>query len=104
MEESGAQGSTGEREYLKVNCGQLRAADAGRKVQLNGWVHRRRDQGALIFIDVRDRDGITQVVLNRETDPQAHRIAEEVRSEYVLRVEGEVRLRGAERINPNLST
>src|SRR5438876_3622171 len=93
-----------ERAYTKVSCGQLRAADMGRLVQLNGWVHRRRDQGALIFIDVRDRDGITQVVFNRETEPQAHHTAEEVRSEYVLSVEGQVALRGAERANPNLDT
>jgi aspartyl-tRNA synthetase len=91
-------------EYGKVSCGGLRAQDEGRNVRLNGWVHRRRDQGALIFIDLRDRDGITQVVFNRETNPEAHRVAEEVRSEYVLRVEGEVRLRGADRVNPNLAT
>ncbi len=90
--------------YRKVNCGELRAADVERKVQLNGWVHRRRDQGALIFIDLRDRWGMTQVVFNRETNPQAHSIAEEVRSEYVLRVEGTVTLRGADRVNPNLAT
>lgn len=90
--------------YTKVNCGQLTAAEDGRKVQLNGWVNRRRDQGALIFIDLRDRDGITQVVFNREQNPQAHAIAEDVRAEYVLRVEGAVVLRGADRINPNLAT
>jgi len=90
--------------YTKVTCGQLRAGDENRKVQLNGWVHRRRDQGALIFIDLRDRWGITQVVFNRETNPQAHRIAEEVRSEYVLRVEAGVKLRGAKRVNPILDT
>src|SRR3954454_17257943 len=83
--------------YQKVNCGELRAEDVGRTVQLNGWVHRRRDQGALIFIDLRDRWGITQVVLNRETNPEAHRVAEQVRSEYVLRVEGKVALRGPDR-------
>src|SRR5438067_6938876 len=88
----------------KVTCGQLRAADAGRFVQLNGWVHRRRDQGALIFIDLRDRWGMTQVVFNRETNPAAHKVAEEVRSEYVIRVEGVVSLRGSERVNPNLET
>src|SRR5438270_12194829 len=90
--------------YVRLNCGELRATDVGRKVQLNGWVHRRRDQGALIFIDLRDRWGMMQIVFNRETNPQAHAIAEEVRSEYVLRVEGSVTLRGADRINPNLAT
>src|SRR5438270_13038535 len=68
--------------YTKLNCGQLRASYEGRKVQLNGWVHRRRDQGALIFIDLRDRWGMTQMVFNRETEPQAHRVAEEARNEY----------------------
>jgi aspartyl-tRNA synthetase len=91
-------------EQIKVTCGELQARDEGRAVQLNGWVHRRRDQGALIFIDLRDRFGITQVVFNRETEPEAHHVAEEVRSEYVLRVEGTVAHRGAERTNPNLAT
>src|SRR5687767_7651162 len=90
--------------YEKVNCGQLRAADAGRKVRLSGWVHRRRDQGALIFVDLRDRDGITQIVFNRETDPASHDVAEELRSEYVLQVEGRAAPRGADRVNPNLDT
>ncbi len=90
--------------YRKVSCGQLRLSDAGSSVRLSGWVHRRRDQGALIFIDLRDRDGLTQVVFNRETDPGAHSIAEEVRSEYVLQVEGTVHERGDERANPNLET
>jgi aspartyl-tRNA synthetase len=90
--------------YRKVSCGQLRLADAGSSVRLSGWVHRRRDQGALIFIDLRDRDGLTQVVFNRETDPDSHSIAEEVRSEYVLQVEGTVHERGEERANPNLAT
>jgi aspartyl-tRNA synthetase len=90
--------------YTKVNCGQLRAADTARQVRVNGWVHRRRDQGALIFIDLRDHDGITQVVFNRENNPGAHGIAEGVRSEYVLRVDGTVQERGADRINPNLAT
>jgi aspartyl-tRNA synthetase len=73
-------------------------------VRLDGWVHRRRDQGALIFIDLRDHWGITQVVFNREDNPEAHRIAEEARSEYVLRVQGNVEARGADRTNPNLDT
>ncbi|HET6314586.1 MAG TPA: aspartate--tRNA ligase [Chloroflexia bacterium] len=97
-------GQSGQAGYERVSCGQLRSQDDGRQVQLNGWVHRRRDQGALIFIDLRDRDGITQVVLNREQNSQAHKLAESVRSEYVLRVEGTVQLRGAERVNPNLGT
>src|SRR5438874_6953559 len=91
-------------QYTKVNCGQLRSADSGRKVRLSGWVHRRRDQGALIFIDLRDRDGLTQIVFNRESNPDAHKVAEEARSEYVLQVEGTVQERGADRVNPNLDT
>jgi aspartyl-tRNA synthetase len=73
-------------------------------VRLSGWVHRRRDQGALIFIDLRDRDGLTQVVFNREVNPESHTVAEEARSEYVLQVEGRVEERGADRANPNLAT
>ncbi|MEO8287163.1 MAG: aspartate--tRNA ligase [Chloroflexota bacterium] len=91
-------------QYTKVSCGQLRPADKGRKVRLSGWVHRRRDQGALIFIDLRDRDGLTQIVFNRESNPGAHKIAEEARSEYVLQVEGVVEARGDDRVNPNLDT
>jgi aspartyl-tRNA synthetase len=102
VQESGT--SQEARQYQAANCGQLRAEDAGRYVILKGWVHRRRDQGALIFIDLRDRDGITQVVFNREANPEAHRIAEEVRSEYVLQIEGNVQHRGEERVNPSLAT
>jgi aspartyl-tRNA synthetase len=90
--------------YARVTCGQLRLNDEGRMVRVQGWVHRRRDQGALIFIDLRDRWGMTQVVFNRETNPEAHRLAEEVRSEFVLLVEGKVEARGAERANPKLDT
>src|SRR5512143_253885 len=97
-------GQRAEGEYTRASCGQLRATDEGRLVDLRGWVHRRRDQGALIFIDLRDRDGITQVVFNRELDPEAHRVAEQVRSEYVLAVRGQVHNRGPERTNPNLDT
>jgi aspartyl-tRNA synthetase len=97
-------GSEKGQSYGRVSCGELRAGDAGRSVRLSGWVHRRRDQGALIFIDLRDHDGMTQVVFNREANPEAHATAEEVRSEYVLQVEGQVAERGAERVNPNLGT
>lgn len=93
-----------QRTYVKVSCGQLRAADVGRRVQLNGWVHSRRDQGTLIFIDLRDRDGLTQVVFNKEANPAAHAVAEEVRAEYVLQVEGTVQSRGEDRVNPRLDT
>jgi aspartyl-tRNA synthetase len=69
-----------------------------------GWVHRRRDHGAVIFIDLRDRDGITQVVFHEDVDPAVHKRAEEVRSEYVIAVEGVVALRSPETVNPNMAT
>ena len=86
------------------HCGELRAADAGRRVTLKGWVSRRRDHGGLIFIDLRDRYGLTQVVFNPEASAEAHAVASEVRSEYVLEVTGEVRPRPEGTVNPNLET
>src|SRR5690606_40044864 len=85
-------------------CGELRPAHAGQEVILNGWVHRRRDHGGLIFVDLRDRSGIVQVVFNPQVDPEAYRIADTLRNEYVVSVRGQVRRRvpGAE--NPNLAT
>jgi aspartyl-tRNA synthetase len=90
-----------------VSCGELTAADEGREVVLTGWVGHRRDYGKLIFIDLRDRYGLTQVVFDPERSPEseaAHAVATEARLEYVLRVEGTVRhrLRGKE--NPKLHT
>jgi aspartyl-tRNA synthetase len=83
-------------------CGALRATDAGRNVVVMGWVHRRRDLGHLLFLDVRDRLGIVQVVFNKETQPEAHAKAEQVRSEFVLAVEGKVLQR--EKANPEIAT
>src|SRR5271155_561989 len=83
-------------------CGAIRATDAGRMVTVMGWVHRRRDLGNLLFLDVRDRSGIVQVVFNRETQPEAQAKAEQVRSEFVVAVEGKVILRG--KSNPELAT
>lgn len=83
-------------------AGELRAAHADQPVVLMGWVHRRRDLGQLIFIDVRDRAGIAQVVFNRETSPEAHAKAEQLRSEFVVAVEGRVVRRG--KPNPELAT
>ncbi len=77
----------------RLTCGSLRAGDADQTVTLNGWAHRRRDLGGLIFIDLRDRYGITQVVFNPQIALGAHRAASEVRNEYVLEVTGVVRLR-----------
>ncbi|MCY4466578.1 MAG: aspartate--tRNA ligase [Chloroflexi bacterium] len=85
-------------------CGELREKDAGIIVQLAGWVNRRRDQGGLIFIDLRDRWGITQVVVDLEAAPAAHAIADSVRNEYVLRVHGTVRIRPEGTANPDLAT
>ncbi len=76
------------------NCGALRMANEGQEVVLFGWVANRRDHGALIFIDLRDRDGITQVVLRSESAKEAHGIAEAVRGEWVIGVRGKVRSRG----------
>jgi aspartyl-tRNA synthetase len=83
-------------------CGALRASDAGRDATIMGWVHRRRDLGNLLFLDVRDRTGIVQVVFNKETQPEAHAKAEQVRSEFVVAVEGKVLQRG--KANPELAT
>ncbi len=85
-------------------CGALRAADADREVILLGWVNRRRDHGNLIFLDVRDRYGVTQVVLDRDICPEGHAKAEHVRPEYVVAAIGTVRLRGAGSTNPNMPT
>jgi aspartyl-tRNA synthetase len=85
-------------------CGQLRAEQDGQPVVLMGWVNRRRDHGNLIFLDVRDRTGITQVVLDKEVSGEAHTKAEAARSEYVVAVKGKVRRRGAGLDNPNMPT
>lgn len=85
-------------------CGELRSSNVGETVVLNGWVHRRRDHGGLIFIDLRDRDGITQVVVNPTVDKMAHKKAHEIRNEYVLAVKGKVVARPEGTINPKLLT
>jgi aspartyl-tRNA synthetase len=85
-------------------CGQLRAEQDGQPVVLMGWVNRRRDHGNLIFLDVRDRTGVTQVVLDKEVSDEAHAKAEAARSEYVVAVKGNVRRRGAGLDNPNMPT
>ena len=85
-------------------CGELREKDAGTPVQLAGWVNRRRDQGGLIFIDLRDRWGITQVVVDLELAPTAHTVADSARNEYVLQVAGMVRIRPEGTANPELPT
>jgi aspartyl-tRNA synthetase len=90
--------------YRTHTCGELRVEHAGQEALLSGWVHRRRDHGPLIFIDLRDRYGITQVVFDAATAPEAHAIATEVRAEYVLQVRGLIGKRPEEAINPELPT
>jgi len=85
-------------------CGTLRASDAGKTVTLMGWVNRRRDLGNLIFIDLRDRTGLVQIVFDRESNPALHEKASRVRSEYVLAVVGNVKKRDAATINKNVPT
>ncbi|MDA8127345.1 MAG: aspartate--tRNA ligase [Betaproteobacteria bacterium] len=84
-------------------CGGVSAADIGQTVVLCGWAHRRRDHGGVIFIDLRDREGMMQVVIDPDT-PEAFRLAEDVRSEFVLKIEGLVRPRPAGTENPNMPT
>jgi len=85
-------------------CGELRAADAGKQVVLMGWVNRRRDHGNLIFLDLRDRSGISQIVLDKELVPDGHAKGEHVRPEYVVAAVGKVRLRDQDAINPKMPT
>jgi aspartyl-tRNA synthetase len=84
-------------------CGDLRPSDAGQEVVLAGWAYRRRDHGTIVFIDLRDRYGVTQVVITPDT-PEAHEAAQKVRSEFVLAVRGTVRRRPAGMENPSLPT
>ena len=86
------------------SCGELNKKHVGAKVTLAGWVDRRRDHGGLIFIDLRDREGIVQVVFNPETSKQCHQVASQMRSEYVVRVSGEVAPRPPGTENPKLAT
>jgi aspartyl-tRNA synthetase len=86
------------------SCNALRAADDGVEVVLMGWVQRRRDHGGLIFVDLRDREGLTQVVFNPQVNPDTHLKAGVLRDEYVIAVRGLVNLRPPDMINPNLDT
>jgi aspartyl-tRNA synthetase len=90
--------------YRSETGGTLRAGDAGRQVRLAGWVHRRRDHGQLIFIDLRDRSGRVQLVFDAEAAPEAHRLAATLRLEFVIAVEGEVVERTPENVNTSLPT
>jgi aspartyl-tRNA synthetase len=85
-------------------CGQLRLDDAGKKVALAGWVHSYRDHGGLVFIDLRDREGLTQLVFNPESHPDAHNLARTLRCEWVIAAKGVVQPRGEGLENPKLPT
>ena len=90
--------------YRTHTCGELTSKDLGKKVILAGWVHRRRDHGGLIFIDLRDRYGLTQIVFNPAKSKELHDTAESLRGEYVVMVDGEVSLRPKGTENPKLKT
>jgi aspartyl-tRNA synthetase len=85
-------------------CGSLTVADAGREVFLMGWALRRRDHGGLIFVDLRDREGIAQIVFDPELNSEAHHKAETIRNEFVVAVKGTVAPRPEGTVNPNLKT
>ena len=86
------------------NCGELSKKDIGRKIKLAGWVDRRRDHGQIIFVDLRDRSGKVQVVFNPETSSYTHKIASDLRNEYVIQVGGQVAARPAGTENPRIPT
>src|SRR5690349_22158292 len=88
--------------YRTNTCVELRPANVGETVRLSGWVHRVRDHGGLLFIDLRDHYGVTQIVA--DPDSPAFKTAETLRSEWVVRVDGEVKARTPETVNPNLQT
>ena len=88
--------------YRTHTCAALRLSDVGQTVRLSGWVHRKRDHGHLLFVDLRDHYGITQVVA--DTESAAFKTLDRVRVESVVTVEGEVVARSAETVNPNLAT
>src|ERR1700722_16899515 len=85
-------------------CGELRPTDAGKRALLMGWVHRRRDLGGVSFIHLRDREGVTQLVFHGDGDPELHKKADLLSSEYVIAAEGTVKLRDAETVNAGIIT
>jgi aspartyl-tRNA synthetase len=90
--------------YRDAWCGKLDAGRVGERVRVAGWVHRRRDHGGLIFVDLRDRTGLLQLVFHPESAPEAHALAERLRSEHVLSASGELVRREPENVNPKLPT
>ena len=90
--------------WRDLRCGEVRPEHVGQRIALAGWVDTRRDHGGLVFIDLRDRAGICQLVVNPERAPEAHAVTHEVRNEFVLRAEGEVVARAPGAVNPDLPT
>src|ERR1700752_1288894 len=88
--------------YRSHNCGELRESAVGEEVRLSGWVHRKRDHGNLLFVDLRDHYGLTQIVT--DTSDAAFKTLEGLRVESVVTIDGEVVRRDAEAVNPNLDT
>ena len=86
------------------HCGELRLADTGKRVILMGWVHRRRDLGGVVFLHLRDREGVTQVVFRMDEDADVHKKVELIGLEYVVAIEGVVDNRSPETINPSIPT
>src|SRR3954467_8181418 len=90
--------------WRDLYCGEPRADEGGRGVAVAGWVARRRDHGGLIFIDLRDHTGVVQLVVNPERSAEAAQAAHGIRSEFVVRAEGEVVNRAPDAVNPNIAT
>jgi aspartyl-tRNA synthetase len=90
--------------YRTHNCGELKKEDVGQEVTLSGWVHRRRDHGGIIFIDLRDQNGLTQIKFDPDVNKEAHGLAESLRSEWVVKVTGEVLARPEDMVNKKLPT
>ena len=90
--------------WRDLMCGEVRREQIGKKLTLSGWADTRRDHGGLVFIDLRDRAGVCQLVINPERSPEAFALTHEIRNEFVLRAEGEVVARDPEAVNPKLPT
>ncbi|NTU42016.1 MAG: Asp-tRNA(Asn)/Glu-tRNA(Gln) amidotransferase GatCAB subunit C, partial [Nitrospirales bacterium] len=90
--------------FRDKGCGEVRESEIGSRISLAGWVFRRRDHGGLIFVDLRDRTGISQVVFSPDVSAAAHALAHDLRGEFVIAVSGEVRRRPEGTVNPNLPT